>query len=63
MSKKAVRCVDTGVVYTSCSDAADILSVEGILVNPRNIHFICQGIQKNTGGFRWEYVDNDSAEV
>lgn len=62
MSKKAVRCIDTGVVYASSSDAADILSLEGILVNPRNIHFVCQGIQKKTRGLRWEYVDNDSAE-
>jgi hypothetical protein len=55
--KKAVRCVDTGVVYASCSDAADILSLDGILINPRNILHVCQGIQKKTAGLRWEYAE------
>lgn len=58
-SKKAVRCVNTGVVYASCSDAADILSLEGVLIDPRNILFVCQGIRKKTGGLKWEYADND----
>jgi hypothetical protein len=57
-SKRAVRCIDTGAIYASCGDAADILSLEGILINPRNILHVCQGIQKQTAGLRWEYVDN-----
>jgi hypothetical protein len=58
-SKRAVRCVDTGVIYASCSDAADILSLDGILINPRNILHVCQGIQKKTAGLRWVYVEDD----
>jgi hypothetical protein len=44
--KRAVCCVDTGAVYASCSDAADILSLDGILINPRNILHVCRSIQK-----------------
>lgn len=60
--KRAVRCIDTGVVYASCSDAADILSLEGLLINPRNILLVCQGVQKKTCGLRWEYADSTLIE-
>lgn len=60
--KKAVRCIDTGAVYASCSDAADILSLEGTLINPRSILFVCQGIQKKAGGLSWEYADPQPSE-
>ncbi len=54
--KKPVRCIDTGVVYSSSTDAADILSEAGVLVCPRLILYVCQGKQKSTGGLRWEYA-------
>ena len=54
--KRAVRCIDTSIVYASSADAADILSAEGRLVCPRGILNTCQGKQKTTGGFRWEYA-------
>lgn len=54
--KRAVRCLDTGMVYASSTDAADLLSAEGRLVCPRGILNTCQGKQKTTGGFRWEYA-------
>jgi hypothetical protein len=54
--KKPVRCIDTGVVYSSSADAADILSEEGVLVCPRLILYVCQGKQKSTGGLRWQYA-------
>lgn len=57
--KRSVRCVDTGVVYASCSDAADILSLDGLMIDPRNILHACQGLQKKAGGLRWEYVETD----
>jgi hypothetical protein len=55
--KRAVRCVDTGTVYASSSDAADILSLDGLLVDPRNILHVCQGLQKRAGGLMWEYAE------
>ena len=54
--KKPVRCVDTGEVYASSSEAADLLSGEGILVCPMRIHSTCRGKQKSAGGLRWEYA-------
>jgi len=56
--KRAVRCIDTSIVYASSTDAADILSGEGRVVCPRGILHTCQGRQKTSGGFRWEYVEN-----
>ena len=58
---RPVRCIDTGAVYASSGDASDILSFEGILINPRNILHVCQGKQKSTGGLKWEYADLDSS--
>ena len=60
LQKRPVRCIDTGRVYGSSSDASDIISFDGILINPRNILLVCQGKQKSTGGFRWEYADTDN---
>lgn len=54
--KRPVRCIDTGTVYASSADAADLLSAEGRLICPRGILNTCQGKQKTTGGFRWEYA-------
>ncbi len=54
--KKRVRCIDTGVIYASSSEAADLLSGEGILVCPQRIHTTCRGKQKSAGGLRWEYA-------
>ena len=53
---RPVRCIDTGVVYASSSDASDLLMEQGIDVCPRGILHTCQGIQKKTGGLRWEYA-------
>ena len=57
--KRSIRCVETGVIYASCSDASDILSFTGILIDPRNIFLVCSGKQKTAGGFHWEYFDNE----
>ena len=45
------------MVYASCGDAADILSLDGLMIDPRNILHACQGLQKRAGGLRWEYVE------
>ena len=55
--KRPVRCMDTGLIYASSREASDILSFEGILVEPRNIMYACQGKTKSAGGFQWEYAD------
>ncbi len=55
--KRPVRCIDTGLVYASSSDASDILSEEGRLVNPRGILHNCEGRRRTAGGLRWEYAD------
>ena len=57
IKKRPVRCVDTGLVYASSREASDILSFEGILVEPRDIMYVCQGKAKSAGGFQWEYAD------
>ena len=61
IKKRPVRCVDTGLVYASSREASDILSFEGILVEPRNIMYACQGKTKSAGGYQWEYADSDQA--
>mgnify|MGYP006269409279 FL=1 len=57
VKKRPVRCVDTGLVYASSREASDILSFEGILVEPRDIMYACQGKAKSAGGYQWEYAD------
>lgn len=54
---RAVRCIDTGVVYASGRDAAEILIEEEIVVNPEDIRKVCKGIRKSAGGYRWEYIE------
>jgi hypothetical protein len=51
------------LVYASSRDASDILSFEGIVVEPRNILYVCQGKQKVAGGLRWEYADIDIDKI
>ena len=55
--KRAVRCIETGVVYPSAQDAADILSEAGVVACPVGIQFVCTGRRKSTGGLRWEYCE------
>jgi hypothetical protein len=54
--KKPVRCIETGIVYGSCNDAADLLSELGISVCPMRIQTVCRGKQKSAGGFKWEFA-------
>jgi hypothetical protein len=54
--KKPVKCVETGKIYASSTDAADLLSTEGLIICPRAILNNCRGKQKTAGGFRWEYA-------
>jgi hypothetical protein len=60
--KRPVRCLETGIVYASSGDASDILSFEGILIEPRNIISACQGRTNSAGGNHWEYADRALSE-
>lgn len=61
--RKPVRCLETGLIYASSSDASDILSAQGKLIEPRNIISVCQGKQRSAGGLKWEYVEIDPSHI
>lgn len=48
---KAVRCIDTGVVYKS-------LTAAGVQTGASNAHIsgVCKGKRQRAGGYMWEYV-------
>lgn len=50
-SGKRVRCLETGIVYKSITDAA---KANGL--NRVNVSECVRGIHKTCGGMRWEYV-------
>lgn len=49
---RAVRCIDTGEIYKTLTEAAHATGV-----NSSKITSVCRGRRKSTGGYRWEYVD------
>ena len=49
--KKSVRCVETGVVYDSCTNASKETGINKTCIND-----VCRGKQKTAGGFHWEYA-------
>lgn len=61
-NRKAVRCIDTGVVYDCVRDAADMLIEYEVLVSPEDIRKVCLGQRATAGRLRWEYIDNASVE-
>lgn len=48
--KKPVRCLDTGAVYSSISEAATLLKI-----SVSHIGSCCNGKRKTCGGYRWAY--------
>ncbi len=46
---KPVRCVETGVVYSSCKEASDKTGI-----NKGSINHVLNGLYKQAGGFTWE---------
>ena len=50
---KKVRCVETGEIFESCSDAAKAKNIKG-----HHIPECCKGQRKTCGGYHWEYIDN-----
>ena len=47
----AVRCIETGIVYRSCQEAANSIGVHKACMND-----VLHGRQKTSGGFHWEYA-------
>ena len=52
---KAVRCINTGIVYESVTAAAKELKLE-----TTNISRCCKGVFKQTGGYSFEYATNQA---
>lgn len=52
--KKPVRCIETGIVYSSMRNA---YKETGIHAN--SISRCCNGTHKTAGGYHWEYADDD----
>ena len=50
-SKKKVLCVETGIVYTSITEAAKMTNS-----NVSSIGDVCRGKQKTAAGYRWRYI-------
>ena len=53
--KKSIRCIETNEIYESITIAS---SKTGITTS--NISNVCHGRQKTAGGYRWEYVEENS---
>lgn len=49
---KKVYCVETDTVYDSIAEAARVI---GVRVG--NIHGVCEGTRKQTGGYHFKYAD------
>lgn len=50
--KKEVRCIETGIIYESATEAARQVPN----TNQSKICMVCRGQRKTCGGFHWEYV-------
>ena len=48
-NKRKVRCIETGEIFTSISDA-------GREKSAKKITEVCRGSRKTSGGYHWEYV-------
>lgn len=52
---KAVRCIETGVVFKSCRKAGEALNIHG-----SGIGHCLNGKQHTSGGFHWEIIENEA---
>ncbi len=52
--KTKVRCVETGKVYNSISDAA-----RAVGVSPSTLGKVFSGLRKTSGGYHWEKVEDE----
>ena len=51
-NKRSVRCIETGQIFPTCTDAAKWCKRDVGAVSK-----VCKGIHKTTGGYHWEYVE------
>ena len=56
--RKPVRCIETGIVYESASEAARNIPK----TSQSKICMVCRGQRNTCGGFHWEYVNIESKE-
>ena len=49
--KRPVLCVELNTVFKSVNEAGKHLGV-----SPRNIHNVCNGTRKHTGGYTWKFI-------
>ena len=56
--KRKVRCIETGIVYESATEAARQVPN----TQQGKICMVCRGQRKTNGGFHWEYVDEENEE-
>ena len=54
---RAVKCIETGIIYESLAEA---MRTTGI--NNTHILDVCKGRCKTAGGYHWEYVKKDDEE-
>ena len=50
---KAVICIETGILYSSCTEAA-----KSIGVATPTISRVLRGIKKTSGGYHWKYAED-----
>ena len=55
MAKRKVICVETGKIYESCEDAAYFVGHK----TGTNIRNCCYGYSKSSGGYHWEYYNEE----
>lgn len=48
---KPIKCVETGVVYSSCKEASDKTGI-----NKCSINHAVNGLYTHAGGFKWERI-------
>ncbi len=54
-NQKAVICVETGILYRSCTEAAESIGVTKGVISKA-----VRGITKTSGGYHWKYVEEQS---
>lgn len=53
LGSKKVRCVETGIIYNSISDASRKNNIKG----RGHVSACCKGTRKTAGGYHWEYYE------
>ena len=53
-----VRCIETGTIYSSLSQAAKDTSC-----SKSHISYVCNGVLKTAKGLRFEFIDEDDIDI